>query len=429
MKKRFAKTEQRKIIIAAAVAAAMVFLILWFLQRDLVEYTRADSTIEIMDTEQLPGTDSVILQQGNNSESIIVNWLTKEKGKYKVQYVKQGEDSRAEDYTDVMMESEAGEAEDVYCYKAVLKELDTDAKYIYRITSLDNSAVGKEYSFQTRQDSQDFSFLLMGDIQIGAGNKRNDAQGWENTLNMSKAAVADASFILSAGDQTDSSKYEEALSQYFMFRSPQILKEIPIAAVRGNHEEGSDLYDLQFRMTEQSENRDYYFQYENTLFICIDSNDKNYEAHRRFIREAVESTQHHWVIVMMHHPLFGGAEPGRRIKALRKEYIQFFSDMDIDLVVSGHEHLYARSYIMEGNESTGKDGGVKTKGQTMYLAAGSSSGSKYDDEGGTIPSYIAFALPKTEAYFTGVKIGEKSMEITTYSSVDKRKIDSCTLKK
>ena len=46
----------------------------------------------------------------------------------------------------------------------------------------------------------------------------------------------DAAFLVSAGDQVDSSDKDKAVKEYDGFRSPQILKELPVAVNPGNYE-------------------------------------------------------------------------------------------------------------------------------------------------------------------------------------------------
>ena len=56
----------------------------------------------------------------------------------------------------------------------------------------------------------------------------------------------DLSFILTAGDQVNSSDNEKAMKEYRAFRSPAALKQIPVAINIGNHEGNSELLESQF---------------------------------------------------------------------------------------------------------------------------------------------------------------------------------------
>lgn len=57
----------------------------------------------------------------------------------------------------------------------------------------------------------------------------------------------------------------------------------------------------------------------------------------------------------MHYSMFsaGPHSDEEKILNLRKVYNEAFSELDVDLVLSGHDHLYARTYLMKGMKSTG----------------------------------------------------------------------------
>ena len=81
----------------------------------------------------------------------------------------------------------------------------------------------------------------------------------------------------------------------------------------------------------------------------------------------------------MHYSMIsaGPHSDEEKILNLRKVYNEAFSELDVDLVLSGHDHLYARTYLMKGMKSTGNASGLKKQGETLYLSGTSSTGSKY----------------------------------------------------
>ena len=67
---------------------------------------------------------------------------------------------------------------------------------------------------------------------------------------------------------------------------------------------------------------------------------------------------------------------------LREDLVPTLDELDIDAVLSGHDHSYVRTYQMKNlqplEESNGReDGSVINPDGTLYLTANSSSGSKY----------------------------------------------------
>lgn len=67
----------------------------------------------------------------------------------------------------------------------------------------------------------------------------------------------------------------------------------------------------------------------------------------------------------MHYSMFsaGPHSDEEKILNLRKVYNEAFSELDVDLVLSGHDHLYARTYLMKGMKSTGNASGLKNRGK------------------------------------------------------------------
>ncbi|MEG0590392.1 MAG: metallophosphoesterase, partial [Lachnospiraceae bacterium] len=86
-----------------------------------------------------------------------------------------------------------------------------------------------------------------------------------------------------------------------------------------------------------------------------------------------------WIIVNTHYSIFGTGPHSSEEEIVegRAEFSKLFAEFNVDLVLSGHDHIYTRSYLMNGQTSTGKNGGKKLVGETQYLTGGSSSGSKY----------------------------------------------------
>ena len=91
---------------------------------------------------------------------------------------------------------------------------------------------------------------------------------------------------------------------------------------------------------------------------------------------------------------------------------------DIDLVVSGHDHIYNRTFLMdaEGKPVDGSDAGIaqeKESGQTMYLTLTSSSGSKFYDH---VPGleWEAKSVHNDVPAFTRVRVTDGSLRATTY---------------
>lgn len=369
----------------------------------------------------------IILEPGRDDNHVRVNWLTEEKGTYKLQVSKTAGSVRRNTYTDISMEEISEEDNKWHCYTADMDGIEPGTKYYYRIASQDGQNVTDIYEYTTAPKGESFSFLFAGDPQLGSDELASDGQGWERTLSVGKSIDKDAAFFITAGDQIDSSNKKDALEEYFTLRSPDILKSLPLYVNKGNHEYDSSMYDGQFNS--DSEDGDFCRTYRNTLFIGLDSNSDDFEAHRKFISDAVEKNPARWIIVTMHHPMYGGRVRSKSIEERREAYSAIFSELGVDLVLSGHDHLYSRSYVMDGTEITGRSGGVLEKGETLYLSGGSSTGSKYYMDPLEKPDFLDVMLQEEKPFLTDIVVGEDRITIRTYRVTDREIVDSVDLVK
>ena len=382
-------------------------------------------------TSGLDGESSIILETGDYSNSIKVNFLSMDKEQYKLSYYTNDDYDAMRASKDVIMEERADEESSAYCYTAVMSNLEPNMEYVYQVSTFNEQKVSKPYTYINDANMGTFSFLFVGDPQIGAGNLETDQINWYNTLNVMRIINRGASFIISGGDQTDSADVEDNLKEYFAFRSHDVLKELPIMVVRGNHETDTELYDLQFNRQNQNAKYDYYFVKNDTLFVSLNTNNHDYGSHEDYLAHAIKETNPRWIVVMMHYSIFsaGPHADDESIIEGRDKYSEIFSKYNVDLVLSGHDHLYARSYLMSGDDSTGKDGGLKNTGETMYVTGNSASESKfYTDDGGNYP-YLSVLKQEKVPYVTSIVVSRDSINISTYRVFDLKKIDSCVIRK
>ena len=339
--------------------------------------------------------DGLILQPGDTNNQMLVNWLTPQKGGYNVQYCRKVDDF----YNYTELEMERVEIEGQYCYKARLSNLRAGETYSYRLCNRKNGAHSEVFNFTTAKQGEGVKFLFVGDPQIGAGESvQQDGEAWKRTLEVGKHILPNAEFLISAGDQSDSSKTDIAIEEYYEFRSPDELKNIPVAVNKGNHDTVKEIYEEQFMPPGVWDDANYYFARDGVLFFALNSNSGSYATQIEYLKKAIQNTNPEWIIVTMHYSMFsaGPHSDEEKILNLRKVYNEAFSELDVDLVLSGHDHLYARTYLMKGMKSTGNASGLKKQGETLYLSGTSSTGSKFYEKESGKKGYIAFYDGETE---------------------------------
>lgn len=269
--------------------------------------------------------------------------------------------------------------------KVTAEGLKPETVYYYSYQQEDGSYTEPE-SYVTGSEN-DFTFIYVGDPQIGSSNElkgadtqefyqaqsdavRSDSFNWNATLNAAVAMSQEkASFVVSAGDQIQTTlkkapNKEAANSEieYAGYLSPDVLKSLPVATTVGNHDADNPNYRYHFHTPNSSElgsngivGGDYYFTYGPALFLMLNTQDTNVLEHKQFIEEAIAANpQCSWRIVTLHQDIYGSAEHSNEpeITNLRYTLVPYFEENDIDVVLTGHDHAYSRSQILKGGVKT-----------------------------------------------------------------------------
>lgn len=277
---------------------------------------------------------------------------------------------------------------------ATLTGLKENTAYVYRVGSQGDWS--STYSFRTQDFDGAFNFLFFGDPQLGSsGNLTNDAAGWVDTLNVATAAYPNTEMLFSAGDQVESATSE---AQYEAFLQSDYLRQIPFVATNGNHDVGSKAYEQHFNTpnldrtaganTGSGSGGDYWFIYKDVLFLDINSNSRD-ASHIDWMNKVVaeQGANAKWKVLAFHHSIYSPGPHATDADVLDRRNVlpTAISNLGIDLVLQGHDHSYARSYLIHNgakanpDEVAGADSVVAGPGGVLYVTANSASGSKYYD--------------------------------------------------
>ncbi len=333
-----------------------------------------------------------------------------------------------------------------YSYQTTAADLESDTSYAYQVVNGD--IVSDVMTFTTGTEG-DFSFAFVGDPQIGAGSTDTDIEGWANTLNViaTEEEFEDVDFMLSAGDQVQTGNNEE---QYDGYLNHDTLLSLAVATVIGNHDTNATdaAYSEHFNITNESEEygttsagSDYYYVYNNVLFMVLNSNNTSTAEHQAFMEQAIAETADQdisWKIVTFHHSIYSVASHAveEAILNRRQEMVPVFEELGIDVVLMGHDHVYCRTYIMDGlNEVTDASEydddsytSITDPDGILYVTANSASGSKYYSIQTSYEfSYAAVMNQENVPNVSRVDVTDDSFTITTYRTTDMSVVDSFTI--
>jgi len=300
---------------------------------------------------------------------------------------------------------------DVKCYhQTTLTGLTPSKKYTYSV-SADGETVGtgseerewnrkwsREYGYTAPSGGNAFKFAAVGDPQLTANNtgvnyglqdpyskykNQTTANGWKETVK--KIAEEGAQLIVSVGDQVDKEDYSE--NEYQNFFAPTELHSIPLAPTIGNHDRHCIYYshynmpNLQSAPSVSDLSRcnptsntdpqitgvgkgNYFYLYNNILFVVL--NTAPYPASKTEAQSLVDAYDavikkaktayngYDWLVVHHHKSTKSLANHASDIDIFY--YVQaglekIMTDNGVDLVLSGHDHIYVRSHIMKWDAS------------------------------------------------------------------------------
>lgn len=306
---------------------------------------------------------------------------------------------------------------------AGLKEGNT---YYYSYT--ENGVWSEPDSF-TVQPEDEYTFLFVSDAQIGRSGDETleevlirDTCGWNYTVEKMLAEYTDAAFAISGGDQFQS---PDSLTQMKAYLAPEKLRSLPVANTIGNHDDDATLYgDIFNNPNEVNElfaseaGTGYYYAYGDALFITVNSNNTSFTDTARVIRKAVKAyPDAKWRIVTMHHNPYSASFSDDEYSDIRLIFSSLYDCYDIDLVLSGHDHLYSRTETMYGGKITDGEG-------TVYVQSSSASGSNYDPLPEETASFIVSAFDVRVPTYTAFTVSSNSLVGTTYRTDTDEIIDT-----
>lgn len=405
-------------------------------------------------------SSKIILTPGKTEKDLGFAWYSQGKGSPAVKIGKKEDLSDAKEFTGTATEINRSNQKNTYkaSNKVTVENFfEENTTYYYSYTDdVKNPNWSEVKSYQTKKTSS-FQTVLVGDPQIGASGSKGqgtdddvniavDTFNWNKTLSQAQITAKNASFILSAGDQidyagTDSSDGKNVReSEYAGFTYPTILRTLPLATTIGNHESKGTDYKFHYnnpnsedQLGSTNSGSDYYFSYGDVLFISLNSNNRNTVEHRELLKKAVASHKDaKWKVVMFHHDIYGSGQPHSDTDGanLRVLFAPLMDEFGIDVCLTGHDHSYARSYLMADGTAInyGDSVAINPEG-TLYIAAGSASGSKFYKLATTKQYYIAERSNTQVPTFSTIDFSDESLVIKTYDYNGNKYADDYTLYK
>lgn len=293
--------------------------------------------------------------QSCSSTGIVICWRTDVPTQGRVLY--------GEDPTDLdQLATDAGGSEN---HAISITGLRPNTRYHYVVgTAAQILASGPGFTFNTAPTNAQPTRVWA----IGDSGKANTNQAAVRSVFEDMQGDGFANVWLMLGDNayecgTDA-EYQAAVFDMY----PSILRRVVLWPTIGNHDSDChpdpnafpylDIFHLPARGeaggVPSSTEKYYSFDHGNIHFVCLESSPRvGLDAMLGWLERDLAATSKDWIIAYFHHPpyTFGTHDSDSELDLieLRQLILPILESHGVDLVLSGHSHVYERSYLLNGH--------------------------------------------------------------------------------
>lgn len=342
-----------------------------------------------------------------------------------------------------------------FTHTATITGLNSKKEYSYTINSGNKSFTGsfKTVTSLNESNNETMKFAFLADTQV---SNSTNAKTFGATCNMINK-LNDINLVYIAGDITnnadDESQYESLFNNGGLYKDEgqNMFSSHLISVTQGNHDVSNFTGHIKAPSASSDVSDDVYsFNYGAAKIIVLNletakNNNDIRNAQKEYLEKEVKEAKDNdqWVIVSFHKSIYTGASHivDSDIKAAREYWGPILSNLNVDVVLQGHDHVYARGFITrEGNNANltkNTDGSYsKHDGSPLYMVGGHAGGLKWYKK---IDYKVSQGDPLAENYSfldinsadskyneDGLTSSEKQEQFYTIFEVSKDKISSKT---
>jgi hypothetical protein len=262
-------------------------------------------------------------------------------------------------------------------HSATLTGLRPGTRYIYRVGG--DAGWSEPRGFKTAPgELRPFAFLVFGDTQ----GDRYD--GWRALLRRAYETNHDAAFFTAVGDLVDVGQDYEQWAAW-LGAAQEIIGVIPVMPLTGNHEYYTPLwgerslpamftalFKLPGNGPQGLKGQAYSFDYGDVHFVMLDSQAREgarflpdmLDRQKAWLEKDLAATNKRWKVAFVHKPPYN-SKTARGNDDVKAAFVPILERYLVDVVFSGHEHVYARTYTL-------RDDGIaadRAEG-TIYVTTG-----------------------------------------------------------
>ncbi len=268
-------------------------------------------------------------------------------------------------------------------HELLIDSLASNTRYYYKIVTPSQSLGDSTFYFQTapaRGAKNKISFWSTGDMYPGWDQIRV-FEGFQKFIGNKYTNI-----YLTVGDNVYAGASDADFQNNFFQIYQNLLKQSTSFPSTGNHDydntsrqqdDPNIAYFQNFSLPKKGElggvpsNKEAYysFDYGNVHFICLDSHAngednvrlwQNKSAQLEWLEQDLKNNKQDWTIIYFHYPIYtkgsydSDSNTGFNLPIfnLRNLLVPIFDKYQVDIVLTGHSHIYERSKPLKGHTGT-----------------------------------------------------------------------------
>jgi hypothetical protein len=308
-------------------------------------------------------------------------------------------------------------------HSAYVTDLLADTRYFYRVGCPSADKWSDWGSFTTDDGDGNFTFLHITDSQP---DLQEEYSAFADTLRRALSDIPETEFILSTGDQVENGFLPiPGVWDGFYACIQAELMQTTFSPLLGNHEI-CDTFNANFPIPGFIDTYRYSYEYGNALFIFLDTNKTDLSSQFEWADGILSHSDAAWKILSLHKTPFsaGTHADDSEVLRLKEQIVPFAASRGIDLVLSGHDHIYARTYPLDreggiaGAEQVNRDGKrvTYTNPYGVIYAENRCVGTKFYNKNSLNDAVLEVVDPAKVPYpvFSSVKIEGNKLVYTSY---------------
>lgn len=251
---------------------------------------------------------------------------------------------------------------------AVIDGLYRDRDYLWKVGDRSGVYSAPSVMHTPKNDPDDGTFLVFTDTQDDA----HSGNWWNATFGEALREFPEADFVAHAGDIVQMSGNPTLWAEMFG-RTREYTRRLPIIPACGNHDYwrcylygNLDTFYKHFMLDippQKTTNGAYYSVDEGPFHFtvlssgdCMETNMTSYLPEQyEWAERDLCGTDRPWKIVIVHNPMYSPGKYGSNLSiagvclATREQFGELFVRAGVDLVISGHDHVFSRTYPMRAD--------------------------------------------------------------------------------